>query len=59
MYDVNHLPVVFNCFDDEAKSRADSVDILVHHLLHYGSLACIVESPFSESVTLSYRWNMV
>jgi hypothetical protein len=37
------IPVIFDCLDDETKSRADTVDVFIHDLLHDRSLSCIVK----------------
>lgn len=42
------LPIVLDRLDDKSKSRADTVYVLVHDLLHNGSLACIVQTPGSS-----------
>ena len=39
-----HQPFIVNGLDDEAKRRADGVDILSHDLLDNCRLSCIVES---------------
>lgn len=42
---VHNLPLVVNCFDDEAKSWADSINVLSHNSLDYCRLPSVIEAP--------------
>ena len=48
----SNAPIIFNRLDDEAKSRTDAIDILVHDLLYDGCLSCIVKA--SDVVSTHY-----
>jgi purine nucleoside permease len=49
---VRNLPLVVNCFDDEAKSWADSIDVLSHNSLDYCRLPSVIEAPESYQLRL-------
>ena len=44
-----YIPVVLDRLDDESERRADTVDILVHDLLHNGRLSRVVQTPDAVS----------
>lgn len=57
-YSMCNSPIMINGLDDEAKSRADTVHIFSHDLLHYRRLASVVQ-PSVETVSRSLtclRW---
>lgn len=54
------IPIIIYRLDNEAKRRADAVDVLIHDLLHDSRLARIVQPPaqlLSYGMTISNRRN--
>jgi hypothetical protein len=47
-------PVIFDCFDNEAKSGGDRIDVLTHDILDYRGFAAVVESTRRWSVVCSH-----